>query len=83
MAFGTSDGFSFEFGDNEVSILLPDIVKFSQEWPMMKFKIVSDMRESFGVDTIKLVEVWSKAPATDVADKKKKKPAAKKEKTEE
>lgn len=50
---------------------------------MMKFKIVSDMRESFGVDTIKLVEVWSKAPATDVADKKKKKPAAKKEKTEE
>ena len=83
MAFGTSDGFSFEFGDNEVSILLPDIVKFSQEWPMMKFKIVSDMRESFGVDTIKLVEVWSKAPATDVADKKKKEPAAKKEKTEE
>ena len=69
MSFGTSDGFSFNFADDKVSIILPDIVKFSQEWPMIRFKIVSDMRDSFGVDTVELIEVWSKAPAKD--DKKK------------
>lgn len=63
MSFGTSDGFSFAFADDKVSIILPDIVKFSQEWPMIRFKIVSDMRDSFGVDTVELTEVWSKAPA--------------------
>ena len=83
MAFGTSDGFAFEFGDNEVSVILSDLVKFSQEWPMIKFKIVSQMREAFGVDTVKLVEVWSKQPAAEAEDKKKKKSAAKKEKAEE
>ena len=69
VSFGTSDGFSFNFADDKVSIILPDIVKFSQEWPMIRFKIVSDMRDSFGVDTVELTEVWSKAPAKD--DKKK------------
>ena len=65
MSFGTSDGFSFAFADDKVSIILPDIVKFSQEWPMTRFKIVSDMRDSFGVDTVELTEVWSKAPAKE------------------
>ncbi len=83
MSFGTSDGFSFAYGDDKVSIFLPDIVKFSQEWPMMKFKIVSDMREAFGVDTIELVEVWSKAPASDAVKKEKKAPAKKAEAKED
>lgn len=77
MSFGTSDGFSFEISADKVSIKLPDIVKFSQEWPIQKFKIVSDMRDAFGVDTIELVEIWSKAPATEA--KPKKAPAKKKE----
>ena len=79
MSFGTSDGFSFNFADDKVSIILPDIVKFSQEWPMIRFKIVSDMRDSFGVDTVELTEVWSKSPAKD--DKKKE--SKKKDETEE
>lgn len=69
MSFGTSDGFTFAFADDKVSIYLPDIVKFSQEWPMLKFRIVDDMRKAFGVDTVELIEVWSKAPASDVAKK--------------
>ena len=73
MSFGTSDGFSFAFADDKVSIILPDIVKFSQEWPMIRFKIVSDMRDSFGVDTVELTEVWSKAPAKDEKKDKKEK----------
>lgn len=60
MAFGTSDGFVFTFADDKVSIVLPDIVKFNQEWPVVRFKIVSDMRDAFKVDTVELIEVWSK-----------------------
>ena len=67
MTFGTSDGFTFKFDDNKVAVYLPDIVKFSQEWPMLRFRVVDDLRKAFGVDTVELIEVWSKAPATDVA----------------
>lgn len=65
MTFGTSDGFTFEITDKKVSITLPDIVKFSQEWSILRFSIVTQMRDAFGVDTIEFIEIWSKAPATD------------------
>ena len=65
MSFGTSDGFTFAFADDKVSVYLPDIVKFSQQWPIIRFRIVSDLRDSFGVDTVELIEVLSKAPAKD------------------
>lgn len=63
MTFGTSDGFVFTFADDKVSVILPDIVKFNQEWPVIRFKIVTDMRDTFKVDTVELIEVWSKTPA--------------------
>ncbi|MBO4552345.1 MAG: FKBP-type peptidyl-prolyl cis-trans isomerase [Candidatus Methanomethylophilaceae archaeon] len=69
MNFGTSDGFNFKIDSEKVSVYLPDIVKFSQEWPMLRFRIVDDLRNAFGVDTVELVEVWSKAPAADVSKK--------------
>jgi hypothetical protein len=31
---------------------------------MAKFRIVNDLRESFGKDTIEFVETWAKAPET-------------------
>ena len=65
MSFGTADGFTFAFADDKVSVFLPDIVKFSQQWPIIRFRIVSDLRDAFGVDTVELIEVWSKAPAKE------------------
>ncbi len=65
MDFGTSEGFKFEFADDKVSVYTPDIAKFNQNWLMAKFKMVSDLRESFGVDTIEFIEVWAKTPTTD------------------
>jgi FKBP-type peptidyl-prolyl cis-trans isomerase 2 len=79
MDFGTADGFSFDIKADKVCIILPDVVKFSQEWPVIKYKIVSDMRDSFAVDTVEFIEIWSKAPAADVA----KKDAAKKDKKDD
>lgn len=65
MDFGSNEGFKFEFGKEKISIYTPDIVKFNQNWIMTKFRIVNDMREAFGIDTIEFIEVWEKAPAAE------------------
>jgi len=57
--FGESEGFGFEFHSDKVTVTLPDIAKFNADWPMARYKVVSDLRETFGVDKIEFVEVWS------------------------
>jgi FKBP-type peptidyl-prolyl cis-trans isomerase SlyD len=57
--FGESDGFQFAFSEGKVTVTLADITKFHQEWPMARFKVVSDLREAFGVDVIEFIEVWA------------------------
>ncbi len=61
MDFGTSDGFECAIEADKVVVTLSEITKFSQEWPMARFKIVSDMRDVFGKDTVEFREVWAKA----------------------
>lgn len=57
--FGDSAGFAFEFPGSKVIVTLADIAKFNQDWPIARFKVVSDLREVFAVDTVEFVEVWS------------------------
>jgi len=57
--FGDSEGFTFEFPGDKVSVTLPDLAKFNPEWPMARFKVVSDLREAFNVDKVEFIEVWS------------------------
>jgi len=59
--FGQADGFVFAFPAGKVSVTLPEITKFHQEWPVARFKVVSDLREAFGVDTVEFIEVWTAA----------------------
>lgn len=65
MDFGTTEGFKFEISKDKVTVYTPDIVKFNQNWLLAKFRIVNDLRESLGVDTIEFIEVWEKAPAKE------------------
>lgn len=60
MDFGTSEGFSFDFAADKITVHTSDITKFNQGWLMAKFRIVNDFRESFGADTIEFVETWEK-----------------------
>lgn len=69
--FGTSDDFKFDFPGEKVVVTLPDMVKFHQEWPVARFRVVSDLRDAFGVDTVEFIEVWSAAKKAD--DKKEEK----------
>jgi FKBP-type peptidyl-prolyl cis-trans isomerase SlyD len=81
MALGTSDGFEFTISDDKVTVILPELTKFDQTWPLARFKIVSDLRKVAEVDTVEFVEVWSIAEKKEKkvdAEVKEKKPKAKK-----
>ena len=60
MDFGNAEGFTFAFADDKVTVNVSDLTKFSQNWMMAKFRIVNDLRESIGIDTIEFVETWAK-----------------------
>ena len=59
--FAAADDFKFEFPGDKVVVTLPEITKFHQEWPVARFRVVSDLRETFGVDTVEFVEIWTAA----------------------
>ena len=59
--FAAADEFKFDFPGDKVVVTLPEITKFHQEWPVARFRVVSDLRETFGVDTVEFVEIWTAA----------------------
>jgi hypothetical protein len=67
-------------------VILPELTKFDQNWPVARFRIVSDLRGIADVDTVEFVEVWSSGKKKEAADgegseaepETEKKPAAKK-----
>jgi len=76
MDFGTSEDFKFEVSEGKVVVTLSEVTKFSQEWPIARFKVVADLREAFSVDTVEFVEIWSKAAPKEDKPKKAAKPKA-------
>ncbi|HIJ00768.1 MAG: hypothetical protein PWQ88_267 [Candidatus Methanomethylophilaceae archaeon] len=63
--YGTSDGFDFEIRDDSVDVKLSEVCKFDQNWPMARFRLVSALRETFGVDTVRFIEEWTKISNED------------------
>ncbi len=57
--FGDAGEFKFDFPGEKVVVTLPEVTKFHQEWPMARFKIVSELREAFSVDTVEFIEIWT------------------------
>lgn len=58
LAFGTSEGFDFEIADDKVTVIEAEVCKFHQNWAVAKYKIVTELREIFGVDRVDFLEVW-------------------------
>jgi FKBP-type peptidyl-prolyl cis-trans isomerase 2 len=58
---GTAEGFEAAIEADKVVITEAEICKFNQDWPIAKYKIVSDLRAAFGVDRIDFVQVWEVA----------------------
>jgi FKBP-type peptidyl-prolyl cis-trans isomerase 2 len=66
MDYGTSEGFEVEIGD-VVVIKLPDVCKYDQKWMLSKYRIVADMREAFGVDTVQFIEEYAQPKVEETA----------------
>jgi len=78
MNFGTSEDFKFEINEEKVVVTVSEITKFRQDWALAKYRIVADLRETFNVDTIEFLEIWSRAAPKEESAEETKKPAAKK-----
>jgi FKBP-type peptidyl-prolyl cis-trans isomerase 2 len=59
--FGDPSEFVFGFPGDKVVVTLPEVTKFHQEWPIARFRIVSELRDAFGVDTVEFIEIWTAA----------------------
>ena len=76
MAYGTSDGFDVEHHGKNFNIKLSDSCKYDQRWMLAKYRLVTDLREVAGAETISFIEEYEKPkkealePKKDEAPKK-------------
>jgi FKBP-type peptidyl-prolyl cis-trans isomerase 2 len=53
------EGVAFTNDDDFLTIEVPDQAKFSQDWPMMKFRVLTQVRQAIGLHKpVKLVEIY-------------------------
>ena len=83
MAYGTSDGFDVEHHGKNFNIKLSDSCKYDQRWMLAKYRLVTDLREVAGAETISFIEEYEKpkkeAPEPKKDETPKKEEAEKKE----
>ncbi len=60
MSYGTSDGFDIEHHGKAYKIKLPDACKYDQRWLLTKFRLVTDLREVAGAETVSFIEEYEK-----------------------
>ncbi|MBU0623983.1 MAG: hypothetical protein KJ672_03965 [Candidatus Thermoplasmatota archaeon] len=73
MSYGTSDGFDIEHHGKAYKIKLPDACKYDQRWLLTKFRLVTDLREIAGAETVSFIEEYEKPEKKVEADKKEEK----------
>jgi FKBP-type peptidyl-prolyl cis-trans isomerase 2 len=69
MAYGTADGFEIEHHGKNFKIKLSDSCKYDQRWMLAKYRLVTDLREVAGAETISFIEEYEK-PKKEEAEKK-------------
>lgn len=75
MSYGTSDGFDIEHHGKTYKIKLPDACKYDQRWLLTKFRLVTDLREIAGAETVSFIEEYEKPEKKEEAAKKEEKPS--------
>jgi len=68
MDYGTTDGFSAEFDEKKAVVKMPDVCKYDQKWLLSKYRVVSDLREILGLETIQFIEEYAKAEKKEKAE---------------
>jgi FKBP-type peptidyl-prolyl cis-trans isomerase 2 len=73
MSYGTSDGFDIEHHGKVYEIKLPDACKYDQRWLLTKFRLVTDLREVAGAETVSFIEEYAKPEKKEETEKQKEK----------
>jgi hypothetical protein len=58
--YGMSDDFVLKTDEDQVEIQLPEVCKYDPNWSLVKYKIVSDLRDILGIPKVRLVEEYVK-----------------------
>jgi len=81
MSYGSMEGFKVETtGEDGVDIILADVCKYDEKWFVSKYKAVSDLRETLGLNRIRFVEEYVKKTESKKDDAE---PAGEEKKTAE
>lgn len=56
--FGSSEGFNFIVDDSKIVIIESETCKFNQSWTTSKYRIVSDVRDVFGINRVEFLQIW-------------------------
>jgi FKBP-type peptidyl-prolyl cis-trans isomerase 2 len=78
MSYGTNEGFDIEHHGKNFEIKLSDACKYDQRWMLAKYRVVTDLREILGAETISFLEEYEKPQKKEEAEgeKKEEKPEA-------
>jgi FKBP-type peptidyl-prolyl cis-trans isomerase 2 len=77
--YGREEEFKIDIKDKTASMVLSDICKYDAYWHQVKIRVVSDMREYAGIDTVQFIEEYIKrkpeveAETVDVEEKEEEK----------
>ena len=58
--YGREDDFGLEIDDKTAKLVLADLCKYDAYWHQVKIRVVSDLREYAGIDTIQFIEEYMK-----------------------
>ena len=60
MHFNKPGDFGIKINKDEAEIVLPDVCKYDLGWFQTKYRVVSDLRDFAGINTVKFLEVYVK-----------------------
>ncbi len=63
--YGRGEEFRVQVKAKEAEITVPDVCKFDQSWATQKLRVVIDLREHAGIDTVRYVEEYVRKGVED------------------
>ena len=72
MSYGSNEGFEVEHHGKNYTVKLADACKYDQRWMLAKYRVVTDLREILGAETITFLEEYEKPSKKEEAEGEKK-----------
>jgi FKBP-type peptidyl-prolyl cis-trans isomerase 2 len=83
ISYGSEQGFEVEHHGKNFKVKLPDQCKYDQRWMITKIRLITDMRDVLGAETITFLEEYTKPEKKETPEKKEEAKPAEEKKPEE